>query len=318
MALDFADIKPVYKAFAEMVRKTAYDVSEMAIVTYLQAKSHGKPLVLLPCVMLGRFQHGTLLYNSARGKLSLSDLPGRRVGVRSYTQTTGTWLRGHLQNDYGVDIYRVKWVNFEDAHVLEYRDPPFVERAGDDKNLLKMVQDGELDAGIFGAELPDRSAAQEHHRRSRRGDASAGSAKHGVVPLNHMVVVTESLSRSKPELVREVYRDAQAGQAGGRPAEAGRDRLPSVRGRGLPAGAGNDHRLCGPAEADPAAVQGRRPVRRYHPGARLILARPAAIAAGGAAATPGKQRGWQRRHTVNFPLPHRRLAVDERRFMSII
>ena len=74
--------------------------------------------------------------------------------MRSYTQTTGTWLRGHLQNDYGVDIYRVKWVNFEDAHVLEYRDPPFVERAGDDKTLLKMVQDGELDAGIFGAELP--------------------------------------------------------------------------------------------------------------------------------------------------------------------
>ena len=204
VALDFADIKPVYKAFAEMVRKTAYDVSEMAIVTYLQAKSHGKPLVLLPCVMLGRFQHGTLLYNSERGKLSLSDLPGRRVGVRSYTQTTGTWLRGHLQNDYGVDIYRVKWVNFEDAHVLEYRDPPFVERAGDDKNLLKMVQDGELDAGIFGAELPDdprlKSIIEDPEAETKRWHA-----KHGVVPLNHMVVVTESLSRSKPELVREVY-----------------------------------------------------------------------------------------------------------------
>src|SRR6187402_893538 len=93
VALEFAGITPVYKAFAEMVRKTAYDVSEMAIITFLQAKSHGKPLVLMPCVMLGRFQHGTLLYNSERGKLSLSDLPGRRVGVRSYTQTTGAWLR---------------------------------------------------------------------------------------------------------------------------------------------------------------------------------------------------------------------------------
>jgi 4,5-dihydroxyphthalate decarboxylase len=205
VALDFADIKPVYKAFAEMVRRTAYDASEMAIVTYLQAKSHGKPLVLMPCVMLGRFQHGTLLYNSARGKLGLSDLEGRRVGVRSYTQTTGTWLRGHLQNDYGVDIYRVNWVNFEDAHVLEYRDPPFVERAGEDKTLLKMVQDGELDAGIFGAELPAdprlRSVIEDPEAEMRRWQA-----KHGVVPLNHMVVVTEGLSRSRPDLVREVYR----------------------------------------------------------------------------------------------------------------
>ena len=200
-----------------MVRKSAYDISEMAIVTYLQAKSHGKPLVLMPCVMLGRFQHGTLLYNSERGKLSLSDLPGRRVGVRSYTQTTGTWLRGHLQNDYGVDIYRVNWVNFEDAHVLEYRDPPFVERAGDGKNLLKMVQDGELDAGIFGAELPTirrlKSVIEDPEAETRRW-----RAKHGVVPLNHMVCVTESLSRSKPELVREVFRMLkQAKQAAGLP-----------------------------------------------------------------------------------------------------
>jgi 4,5-dihydroxyphthalate decarboxylase len=205
VTLDFADIKPVYKAFAEMVRKTAYDVSEMAIVTFLQAKSHGKPLVLMPCVMLGRFQHGTLLYNSERGKLSMSDLPGRRVGVRSYTQTTGAWLRGHLQNDYGVDIYRVNWVNFEDAHLLEYRDPPFVERAADGKTLLEMVQDGELDAGIFGAELPAdprlKSVIEDPEAETKRWQA-----RHGVVPLNHMVCVTESLSRSKPELVREVYR----------------------------------------------------------------------------------------------------------------
>ena len=204
VALDFADIQPVYKAFAEMVRNSAYDVSEMAIVTYLQAKSHGKPLVLMPCVMLGRFQHGTLLYNSARGQLAMKDLPGHRVGVRSYTQTTGTWLRGHLQNDYGVDITKVKWVNFEDAHVLEYRDPPFVERAGDDKNLLKMVQDGELDAGIFGAELPT-----DPQLKSIIPDPDAETerwrAKHGVVPLNHMVVVTENLANSQPDLVREVF-----------------------------------------------------------------------------------------------------------------
>ena len=178
----------MYKAFAEMVRKTAYDVSEMAIVTYLQAKSHGKPLVLMPCVMLGRFQHGTLLYNSARGKL-VAVRSARHAGsaCAPTRQTTGTWLRGHLQNDYGVDIYRVNWVNFEDAHVLEYRDPPFVERAGDDKNLLKMVQDGELDAGIFGAELPAdprlKSVIEDPDAETERWQA-----KHGVVPLNHMVV----------------------------------------------------------------------------------------------------------------------------------
>jgi 4,5-dihydroxyphthalate decarboxylase len=138
--------------------------------------------------------------------------------VRSYTQTTGTWLRGHLQNDYGVDIHRVHWVNFEDAHVLEYRDPAFVERAADGKALLAMVLDGELDAGIFGAELPAdprlRSVIENPEAEARRWHAS-----HGVVPLNHMVVVTDSLSQSRPDLVREIYGMLkQAKQAAGREA----------------------------------------------------------------------------------------------------
>jgi 4,5-dihydroxyphthalate decarboxylase len=203
--LDFAGITPVYKAFAGMVREQAYDIAEMAIVTYLQAKSYGKPLVLLPCVMLGRFQHGTLLYNFERGRLALADLPGRRAGVRSFTQTTGTWLRGHLQNDYSVDVSGIHWVSFEDAHVLEYRDPPFVERAADGKSLLAMVLNGELDAGIFGAELPNdprlKSVIEDPLAETRRWHA-----QHKVVPLNHMVVVTESLSRSRPDLVRGFYR----------------------------------------------------------------------------------------------------------------
>ena len=205
IALDFDDVKPVYKVFGRMVRERAFDVSEMAIVTYLQAKDQGKPLVLLPAVMMGRFQHNCMLYNAERGRITPADLPGRRVGARSFAQTTGVWLRGHLQNDYGVDPSRVHWVTFEDAHVSEFRDPPGVERAAPDKNLNKMALDGELDAAIFGAELPDDKRLQSVIPDP---DAAARQwhARHGVVPINHMVVVTEALSKSRPDLVREVYR----------------------------------------------------------------------------------------------------------------
>ena len=254
-----------------MVRKTAYDISEMAIVTYLQAKSHGKPLVLMPCVMLGRFQHGTLLYNSARGKLSLcrSARPPRRrallhpdhrhLAARAPAERL---RRRHLSRELG---------QFRGRPCAEYRDPPFVERAGDDKNLLKMVQDGELDAGIFGAELPSRPAAQERDRRIPTRRPSAGRPSTAWCRSITWWCVTEKpVAASKPELVREVYRMLkQSKQAAGLP-KPGSHRLPSVRGRGLPAGARDDHQLCGSAEADPAAVRGRRAVRRHHPGARLI------------------------------------------------
>ena len=75
LKLDFVEVKPMHKAFKPMVREHAYDASEMALVTYLQAKVHDKGLKLLPAAMLARFQHGAMLHNSARGTLAPADLP---------------------------------------------------------------------------------------------------------------------------------------------------------------------------------------------------------------------------------------------------
>ncbi len=86
----------MHKAFKPMVREHAYDASEMALVTYLQAKAYNKGLTLLPAAMLARFQHGCMLFNAERGKLGPANLPGCRIGVRAYSQTTGAWLRGIL------------------------------------------------------------------------------------------------------------------------------------------------------------------------------------------------------------------------------
>ena len=120
----------------------------------LLAKAHGKPLVLLPAVVLGRFQHPYLVYNRERGHLAPSDLTGRRVGIRSYSVTTGTWLRGILAEEWGVDLDRITWITFEEPHVAEFRDPPGVQRAGPGKELHAMLLAGEIDAAIVGGELP--------------------------------------------------------------------------------------------------------------------------------------------------------------------
>lgn len=205
VAFEFADVKVPNRAFKQVVRENAFDVAELAIITYLQARALGKPLVLLPATIVGRFQHAYLVYNPARGDLAPSDLAGRRVGVRSYSVTTATWIRGILAHDHGVDLDRVQWVTFEDAHLAEYRDPPTAERAPPGKDLLEMLRDGELDAAVVGAPppvdsplvplIPDpASAARDWCRRNR------------AVPINHLAVISESLSQSSPDVVREVYR----------------------------------------------------------------------------------------------------------------
>jgi 4,5-dihydroxyphthalate decarboxylase len=204
LALDFIDIEPTHKAFKPMVRELAFDVCEMAIVTYLQAKAHGKPLVLLPAVMLGRFQHGCLLYNSQRGTLAPADLVGRRIGVRAITQTTGVWLRGILATDYGVAPDQVRWVTFEDAHVAEYRDPPGVERAAPDKDLTAMLLAGEIDAAIYGAELPADPRLKSVIPQPESA-ARAWYRKYRLAPINHMVVAREQLATEGPHAVRALY-----------------------------------------------------------------------------------------------------------------
>ena len=204
ITLEFADIKPTHKAFKPMVRELAFDICEMAIVTYLQARTHGKPLSLLPAVMLGRFQHHCLVHNAERELLRPEQLAGRRVGVRAYSQTTGVWLRGILRQDYGLDLDRVQWVTFEDAHVAEYRDPPGLERGTADKDLTAMLLSGELDGAIYGAELPDdpriQSVIPDPHVA-----AQAWYRRHRCVPVNHLVVVTKALATCRPDVVREVY-----------------------------------------------------------------------------------------------------------------
>src|SRR5579871_3512020 len=152
---NFADVKVANTMFKSVVRDAKFDLSELAIVTYLQAKSYGKPYVLIPAVIVSRGQHHTIAYNGERGPLRPSDLTGKRVGVRAYTVTTSTWVRGILGEEYGIDFNKVEWISFEDPHVAEYRDPDFVKRAPAGKEMAQMLLDGELDAAVVGDKLPD-------------------------------------------------------------------------------------------------------------------------------------------------------------------
>jgi len=204
VAFDFADVKVSNTAFKPLVRDAKFDVAELAIVTFLQAKVYGKPYALIPATVLGRGQHHTIAYNPERGALKPSELTGKRVGVRAYTQTTGAWVRGFLADDYGVDTAKVRWVTFEDPHLAEYKDPDFVTRAPEGKNLTQMLLDGELDAAIVGDKLPDPRL------KPLIPDADAVARQwaqtHGGVPINHMMVVRNTIAKTRSDAVKEIYR----------------------------------------------------------------------------------------------------------------
>jgi hypothetical protein len=100
------EVSPIVAAFRRMVRTLEFDVSEMAITTYLTAKAHGKAFTALPVFVMRQFHHTPIVYNVKSGVKSPKDLEGKKVGVRAYTVTTGVWARGILATEYGVDCPR--------------------------------------------------------------------------------------------------------------------------------------------------------------------------------------------------------------------
>jgi 4,5-dihydroxyphthalate decarboxylase len=212
LRLDLAPVPVISRAFAPMVREGRYDASEMAIATFLMAKAAGKDLALLPVVLAARFQEGALLGRAGGAIDSPEDLAGRRVGVRAYSQTTGMWLRGVLQERFGLKPDAMHWVTFEDAHVAEYRDPPWAERAPAGADMLAMLKAGELDAAIFGNEMPADPALRPVFPDPEAAGA-AFRAAHGFVPVNHLLVARGDVARERPEALAELWRVLRAAGA---------------------------------------------------------------------------------------------------------
>jgi 4,5-dihydroxyphthalate decarboxylase len=195
------DVRPVHRASRGFVNDGTVDVCELAVVTLLQAAAHGRPVLLLPVTTLGRFQHQTLV---TRGELTVDGVEGRSVGVRSWSQTTGVWVRGFLAERYGVDLRRVDWVVYEDSHVDGHQDPAWVKRAPDGSRLADDFLAGRLDFGIMGNELPAddriRTAIADPDAAAREWSRAKGFA-----PVNHVMGVTEAAARQHPAAVCAAY-----------------------------------------------------------------------------------------------------------------
>jgi 4,5-dihydroxyphthalate decarboxylase len=223
---EFADVKTPNRAFKRAVRELEFDIAELALVTYFQARAYGKPLSLIPAVLgAGRFQHHCLVFNAERSRVTVAQLAGKRIGIRAYAQTTVAWVRGVLQQDYGVPLDQVQWVTFEDGHLAEFPDPPGVQRAPADANAAEMLLDGELDAAIIGTDLPDDPRLQPV-LPDPHAAAAAWSARLQFVPINHMVAVKTEWLHSHPQAVREFYELLQQSKQLARVGATGSDLTP--------------------------------------------------------------------------------------------
>jgi 4,5-dihydroxyphthalate decarboxylase len=197
---DFVEVSPITRAFRDMATRQAYDVAEMALATYMLARVYDKPILGLPIVLVRSTLLPGLVTASDSAITDPRELKGQTLGIRSYTQTSGVWVRGILQDGFGLDLGSLKWVTFEGAHLDEYTDPANVSRASGDKNMADMVKHGEL-AGAIGLPLADGLRTLIPDAAKAEADWAARS---GVRTVNHIVTVKQSLVDQNPHLVSDL------------------------------------------------------------------------------------------------------------------
>jgi 4,5-dihydroxyphthalate decarboxylase len=200
---DFEDVPVIIKAFRRMVRGLEFDISEMAMTTYLCARAHGKAFTAIPVFPMRAFHHGAILYNTDAGIRTPKDLEGRRVGVnRGYTVTAGLWARSILQHEHGVDLRKVTWVLSGDEHVAEYRPPANVVPIEPGRTLEELLAAGEIAAAI-GIQVD--AANVKPLIANARDVGFEALRQRGHYPINHTVVVRNDRLEANPELAPDIF-----------------------------------------------------------------------------------------------------------------
>jgi len=200
---EFIEVDPLIDAFRRMVREREFDLSEMAMTTYITARAHGKKITGLPIFLMRAFHHGAIKINAKAGITTPKDLEGKRVGVnRGYTVTTGLWARSVLQNQYGVDLGKITWVLSGDEHVAEYRPPANVVPIEKGRKMADMLASGELVAAIgVDADHPDVKPLIPN---SKEAGFEALRAR-GHYPINHLMVIKDELLQDHPALAQDIF-----------------------------------------------------------------------------------------------------------------
>jgi 4,5-dihydroxyphthalate decarboxylase len=199
--------------FFRMARRRDFDVSEFSLSTYTVLRGRGEPLVAIPAFPSFMFRHSSIFVRADAGIREPRDLVGKRVGVPKYHMTAAVWIRGMLEDEYGVASKDLLWFEGGEGASVKEVDvtlPPGIrhQMVPGDKNLGDMVAAGELDAYI-GARRPAAFAGKTGNVRRLFPDVRrverAYYEKTGIFPIMHTVVLKEDLARKHPWLPRSLY-----------------------------------------------------------------------------------------------------------------
>ena len=217
MEINFVLINKPPEVFWRMAVHSEFDAAEMSLGSYVAGKSRGDfPFVALPAFVSRKFRHSSAYVNVNSGIDRPADLKGKRVGIPEYQMTATIWLRGILQDDYGVYPKDLHWLagGLETPgrrEKIPLNLPPEIrlQTIPEGKTLASMLVAGEIDA-LFTAQAPELYVKRSPHVRrlfpSSREVEADYFRRTGIFPIMHVMVIREELYRRHPWVAQSLFK----------------------------------------------------------------------------------------------------------------
>jgi 4,5-dihydroxyphthalate decarboxylase len=216
----FHSARIVPEIFEAMIRRRAYDVSELGLTYFLRTfdEEGRSPFLAIPVFTVRSFRHAAIYINKASGIQRPQDLAGKRIGeLALYGHDAGVMPKGILSDEFGVKPEQSRWIiggidfPMEPVDFVPHPVPKGVdvEWAGKEVDLGKMLETGEIDA-LISADVPkcvlEKSPKVgllfENYVEMERDYFGRTE----IFPIMHTVVVKRELADEHPDIVRAIYR----------------------------------------------------------------------------------------------------------------
>jgi 4,5-dihydroxyphthalate decarboxylase len=209
------ETRKVQDIFSAMLERREFEVCEFSLANYLVLRADGADwLTAIPVFPHRAFRHALAITRRDSPLSGLAQLAGKRVGVEDYSMTAAVWVRGLLEDEYGVNLGAITWVTYRKQRLAL---PPHANVEIVDEDLETLVTGGVIDAMLG---FSTRDAAQpEAARRLRTVEPDPAAAEHAyyartaIHPINHCVVIRTDVLAAQPQIAQAVasaYIDAKA------------------------------------------------------------------------------------------------------------
>lgn len=214
--LNFLNL-PVEETFFRMLRYREFDAAELSLSSYVVSLMRDDPaFIALPVFPSRFFRHSCIFVSAKSGIEKPQDLAGRRVGVPEFQMTAPVWIRGILQDEYGVDPASPSYFTGGEEEPgreekLKLDLPPrfHLSSIPADKTLSQMLADGDIDA-LYTARAPSTFYSRPNDVRRLFPNATeierAYFARTRIFPIMHVVVLRREIYEAHRWLARSLYK----------------------------------------------------------------------------------------------------------------